>query len=400
VKTVPARTWLTTTVLAIGLASLFSDACYELIIPLLPGLITSLGGGSAALGLVEGVADALAAAFKLWSGQLADYSKHRRAWTAAGYVGVGIFMPALAFAMSLSAVLALRSLAWICRGFRSPIRDTLLVDDTDPAYVNRAFGFQRSLDTVGAVIGPAAAIALIAAHVPVREAILFGFIPGLLAGAMYIFVRERPRSVPPRERLHLALANLPAPFKRYLLGAGVFGLGNFSATMLVLVAIRAFEPYVGMQHAIAYGTALYLVHNIVNASLSYPASVLSEKIGSGRLLLAAFALYCVVGVLIASAATSIPVVIVAFVLAAAAIAIVEPMEATFATRLLPADRRGTGFGALAAVNGIGDFVSSAGVGLLWQMFGPTVAFGGAAAVCAVGIGLLAPLAWRGPATEG
>lgn len=390
----PARTWLTGTVVAIGLASLFSDACYELIIPLLPGFIASLGGGAAALGLIEGAADAFAAAAKLWGGSLADYTQRRRVWTAAGYVGVGLFMPAIAFAASIPAVLALRTGAWICRGFRSPIRDTLLVDDTDPNYVNRAFGFQRALDTVGAVIGPAAGIILVAAHVPLRDAILFGFIPGLLAGAMYFWVRERPRNVPPREKLHIALAGLPGDFKRYLLGAGVFGLGNFSATMLVLVAVRALEPLVGAHLAIVYATALYLGHNVIHASLAYPASVLSERLGSGRLLLISFGAFAGTCILVAFGSLSVPVVIVAFVLAATSIAILEPMEGTFATALLPAERRGTGFGALAAVNGVGDFVSSVGVGLLWQALGPLPAFGTAALVCAAGLALLAPLALK------
>ena len=385
------RTWLTTSVLAIGVASLFSDACYELIIPLLPAFLASLGGGAAALGLVEGLADALAAAFKLWGGQLADHTKRRRAWTAAGYLGVGLFMPAIALATSIPMVTALRSLAWICRGFRSPIRDTLLVDDTDPKYVNRAFGFQRALDTVGAVIGPALAIAFIAMHMPLRQAILFGLIPGVLAGAMYVFVKERPRTTPPRERLHIVLANLPSDFKRYLLSAGVFGLGNFSATLLVLVAMRAFAPYVTPAQAIVFATVLYLGHNALYASLAFPASVLSERIGTGRMLLAAFALFTSVGVLLAFGSMSIPVVIITFVLAATGFAILEPMEGTFATELLPAQRRGTGFGALAAINGIGDFFSSATVGLLWQAAGPAVAFGSAGALCALGLVLLAPL---------
>jgi MFS family permease len=387
-------TWLTGTVVAIGLASLFSDACYEGIIPLLPGFVTSLGGGAAALGLIEGAADALAAVFKLWAGQIADYTKHRRILTAAGYVGVGIFMPAIAFAASIPAILALRAAAWICRGFRSPIRDTLLVDGTDPKYVNRAFGFQRSLDTVGAVIGPAAAILLISLHVPVRDAILFGFIPGLLAGAMYFWVRERSRTVPPRERLHIALAGLPADFKRYLLGAGIFGLGNFSATLLVLIAIRALTPLVGGQSAIAYATALYLAHNVISASLSYPASVLSERLGSGRLLVISFGMFAATYALLAFGSASVPVVIICIVLAAMSIAILEPMEGTFATALLPAERRGTGFGALAAINGVGDFVSSAGVGVIWQAFGPLPAFAAAAAVCMIGIAVVAPVAMK------
>src|SRR5579864_5347403 len=185
--------WLTRSVIAIAIASLLSDACYELIIPLLPAFITSLGGGPAALGLMEGLADGIAFPFKLTGGVLADRTKRRRAWTMAGYLGVGIFMPAIALMQSVAGVVTMRAMAWAARGFRSPIRDTLLVDDTDPRFVNRAFGFQRALDTIGAVIGPALAMTLVAIGWSARDAIAFGLIPGLLAGTMYFFVRERPR---------------------------------------------------------------------------------------------------------------------------------------------------------------------------------------------------------------
>jgi len=384
--------WLTRSVLAIAIASLLSDACYELIIPLLPAFITSLGGGPAALGLMEGLADAIAFPLKLTGGVLADRTKHRRAWTMTGYLGVGIFMPAIALMQSTVGVVAMRAVAWAARGFRSPIRDTLLVDDTNPKYVNRAFGFQRALDTVGAVIGPALAMTFIAIGLQARRAILIAAIPGVLAGLSYLFVTERRRSTPPRAPLHLALKGLPQTFMRYLVAAGVFGAGNFSATLLVLVAMRALEPHVSGTLSVTYAIGFYLMHNAIQASTSYPASLLSERIGAGRLLAFAFALFTIVAAIIAIASTSIPAVVIAFVLAAVGIAIVEPMEGTFATQLLPADRRGTGYGVLASVNGVGDFVSSAGVGLLWQLFGPVVAFGSAAALCGAGTLLLLPIA--------
>lgn len=385
--------WLTRSVFAIAIASLLSDACYELIIPLLPAFITSLGGGPAALGIMEGLADGIAFPLKLAGGVLADRTKQRRAWTMAGYLGVGIFMPAIALMQSTVGVIGMRAIAWASRGFRSPIRDTLLVDDTNPHYVNRAFGFQRALDTVGAVIGPAVGMSLIAFGWQARNAILIGVVPGVLAGLSYLFVRERPRSMPPKAPLHLALAGLPADFLRYLVAAGVFGAGNFSATLLVLVAMHALAPHVPAALTVAYATGLYLVHNAIQASMSYPASVLSERLGAGRLLSIAFAIFTIVAVIIATASASISAVVIAFALAAVGVAIVEPMEGTFATQLLPAERRGTGFGVLASVNGIGDFISSAGVGVLWQAFGPAAAFGSAAALCGVGTVLLLPLAF-------
>lgn len=391
------RAWLSATVVAIGLASLLSDACYELIIPVLPAFVTALGGGALAVGAIEGIADGVAAVAKLWGGALADRTKHRRAWTAAGYVGVGAFMPAIGFAAAVPFVLVMRAGAWICRGFRSPIRDTLLVDAVQSPYINRAFGFQRALDTVGAVIGPAVAMALLAVRLPLKQVIFFAFIPGLLAGAAYLWVRERPRTLAPREPLHIVLRGLPREFKRYVLAAGVFGLGNFSTTLLVLVANRALTPIVGPAHAVAYGAGLYLAHNVIYAALAYPAGVLSERLGSGRLLGAGFLIFALMTALVALATTSVAVVAIAFVLAAVSIAIIDPMESAFATQLLPAQRRGSGFGALAAINGIGDLVSSAGVGALFQLLGAPAAFGAAGFICLVGFILLMPLTLRHPA---
>ncbi len=389
----PRSSWLTQTVLAVSIASLLSDACYESIIPLLPAFIASLGGGALALGAIEGLADALAAGFKLWGGQLADHSKRRRALAGAGYLCVGVFMPAIAFAQSIAGVAALRAAAWAARGFRSPVRDTLIVDDTDPKFVNRAFGFQRGLDTVGAVIGPATAMILLAHHVAVTTAIATGFIPGILAGAAYFFVREKPRTVPPRPPLRLAIAGLPISFKRYLVGAGVFGLGNFSTTLLVLAVIHAFTPIVGVIAALVYASGMYLGHNVISASLSYPLSVASERLGTGRLLVFAFGLFVAVCAILALASTSVAAIAVSFGLAAVASSIIDPMEATLASSLLSAQTRGTGFGVLAAVNGVGDFVSSAGAGALWQFAGPLAAFGASGIVCAAGIALVLPVVW-------
>jgi MFS family permease len=391
------RPWLTRSVFAIAIASLLSDACYELIIPLLPAFIVSLGGGPAVLGLMEGIADGIAFPLKLAGGVLADRTKRRRAWTMSGYLVVGIFMPAIALMQTTVGVIGMRAIAWAARGFRSPIRDTLLVDDTNPKYINRAFGFQRALDTVGAVIGPALAMSFIALGWQARNAILVGVVPGLLAGLSYLFVKERPRSTPPKAPLRLALAGLPKTFLSYLVAAGVFGAGNFSATLLVLVAMRAFAPHLNGTLTVTYATGLYLLHNLIQASFSYPASLLSERIGAGRLLSVAFALFTVVAVIVATASSSIAAIITAFVLAAIGVAIVEPMEGTFATQLLPAERRGTGYGVLASVNGVGDLISSAGVGLLWQAFGPALAFGSAAVLCGIGTVLLLPIAFaRGP----
>ena len=384
----PPRRWLTRTVLAISLSSFFSDACYEGIIPLMPMLVTVLGGGALALGLIEGIADALAAVFKLYGGVVADSSRRRRGWAAAGYVGVGLFMPAIGLATSVASIAVLRSFAWISRGFRIPIRNAMLADAGGTA-VNRVFGFERAMDSAGAVAGPIIALILVAAlHVSIQNAILVGVLPGILAAIMYFAVRDQRRTASPRTRLHVALAGLPSRFHRYLFASGLFGIGNFSATLLVLVATNLLVPRMGIAGAAALSTALYLIHNAAAAAFSYPAGMLADRFGSGRVLACGFALYVGAYVTLATAPESLVVIGIVFLLAGGGLALVEPMESAFATTLLPAARRGIGFGALAAVNGIGDLASSAGVGALWQVFGSRVAFLTAGIICALGLAAL------------
>jgi len=383
--------WLTPTVLAISLASLLSDACYEMVIPLLPVLVTALGGGAFVLGVIEGVSDLISAAFKLASGPVADTSTHRKAYAASGYLGVGIFMPLIALAHSIMALGALRSAAWIFRGFRGPIRDTLLVEGTDPAFVNRAFGFQRALDSAGAALGPAMGMVLVAFHANVRTVIALSAIPGLWAGLMYLWVVEKPRAARTARSMRSMFADLPGPFRRFLVASGLFGFGNFSATLLVLIAMRALLHDHDARVAVTLATAFYLAHNVILSVLTYPAGVLSERFGSGRMLCAAFAFFGVAYVVLAFFSTSVVAVAAVFAAAAIGIAIVDPNEGTFATKLLATARRGSGYGALAAVNGVGDFVSSAGIGALWQWAGPLPAFGAAAVLCFAGAAVQATL---------
>jgi len=149
--------WLNRTVLATGLASLFSDTSHEMATAVLPLFLVTLAGasGPAVLGIIEGCSDLLSSAAKLWAGSIGDHLRQRRFWCSAGYLVTALGKVSFALAGSWWHVLIGRAAAWFGRGFRSPLRDALLADDTTPENYGKAFGMERAGDSLGAVVGPA-----------------------------------------------------------------------------------------------------------------------------------------------------------------------------------------------------------------------------------------------------
>jgi len=185
--------WLTRGVAGIGTASLLADVGHEIPTALLPSLLTStLGAPATALGLIEGISDALAGTARLAGGAIADDPARRRQVAVGGYTATAALAALTGAATSIWQVGVLRAGAWAARGLRVPARNALLADVVPPTAYGRAYGFERTMDNLGAIAGPLLAIALIAA-VGVRAAIGLSVIPGLLAAAAIIYaIRHAP----------------------------------------------------------------------------------------------------------------------------------------------------------------------------------------------------------------
>jgi len=182
-----AGPWLTPGVRGIGLASLLSDLGHEIPTALLPSFLSSvLGARAAALGLIEGVADALSGIAKLAGGALADDPGRRQGIAVGGYATTAVLSAGIGLATSALTIGLLRAGAWTARGLRVPARNALLADAVDPSAFGRAYGFERAMDNAGAVIGPLVALGLIAV-IGIREAILVSVLPGLLAAVAILY---------------------------------------------------------------------------------------------------------------------------------------------------------------------------------------------------------------------
>lgn len=361
----PSARWLTRNVFAIGMLSLFSDMGHELVTALLPIFLASFGNGAAALGTIEGFSDAFSSIIKLWMSHYSDRIGKRKPILFVGYFATAL-LGAFAFVNALWQILLLRVFAWMGRGARGPVRDALLTDSVPKETRGRAFGFQSAMDTLGAIAGPTIGLSLVGV-LPIRHIFLISFLPGAITIFIVLFlVHEAPIEPQQHIRIMASLRELPPAFKRYVAAVGVFGLGNFAHTLLVLRAVALLTPIYGKLRADQIGLALYILHNVLYASGSYPVGILADRFSKMKLLSVGYALFgvCCLGFIKVDA--HLGGLVVLFVLAGVYIAIVDTVERATAADLLPSNRRGTGFGALALVNSFGDLISSLVVGLLWS----------------------------------
>ena len=383
----PTIRWLTRNVFAIGMLSLFSDTGHELTTAILPLFLQSFGGGAIALGTIEGVSDASSSLLKMWMAHYSDRIGKRKPILIIGYL-VTALMGCFAFVTRWWQLVAIRAIAWIGRGARGPVRDALLAESVPGEAHGRAFGFESAMDTIGAILGPAIALSLIGI-VSLRHIFLISFIPGTITVLIAIFlVKDVARAPQPHLEIWGSLRALPKPFLRYISAVGVFGLGNFAHTLLVLRAVVLLTPRYGTVNAGRMGVALYILHNVIYAAISYPIGVLGDRTNKKQILTLGYALFGLMCLLFMYSTTNLAILAIIFVLAGAYIGIVDSMERALAADLLPLSQRGTGYGALATINSFGDLLSSILVGFLWNRVSYTAGLSYAAILTLLGSILL------------
>lgn len=380
-------------VVGIGLGSLLSDTGHEMATAALPGFLRSLGAPAAALGAIEGIADAALSASKVAGGVLADRpGVERKALTAGGYAITAMGHGAFGLATAWPVLAAARAVSWVARGGKAPARDSLLVASVAPEQLGRAFGVERAMDSVGAIAGPLLAAPLILA-VGYRWLFALSIIPGLFAAAaVLLLVREAPRLVTATAALKAPMRTLlatPGAFRRLLAGVGLYGVGNFSATLLILRAAQLLADHGRTStRAAAVAVLLYAAHNAANAAFAYPAGAVADRLGRRPVLVAGVALFGIACALFALGSASLAVLAVLFIAVGASTALVETGEGAHAAELLDPAIRGRGFGLLGLVDGVGDLASSVMVGVLFTLASPAWGFVYAAVLSALATGVL------------
>ncbi len=371
------QSWLNRTVLGVGLTSLFSDWSHETATAVLPAFLAAIGAGPAWLGAIEGVADGLSSFAKLIAGHYTDRLKSRKPLAVSGYAFTALCTASFGLATHAYQILLGRVGAWLGRGVRSPARKALLAADVPPSAYGRAYGLERLMDTLGAIVGPLSALWLLEAtgH-SYRKVFFWTLLPGLVAVACFwLLVRER--LVPSRSKRSFfpGLKALPIPFRRLLLGVGIFGAGDFSHSLLILYASRMLAPRYGVAGAASLAVGLYTLHNVFYAGSAYLSGWLSDHVPGRKAVLAAgYALAGVTAILLCTGTRSLPLLVMIFLLAGLSIGTEEALEDSLSAELVPQEQHGMAFGTLAAVNAVGDLVSSLLVGSLWSAFNVQTAF--------------------------
>ena len=386
--------WLNRTVLGVGVTSLFSDWSHEIATAILPAFLASIGAGPAWLGAIEGIADGLSSFAKLAAGHFTDRLKKRKPLAVFGYACTALATSSFAFAAHAVHVLFGRAAAWLGRGVRSPAKKALLAADVSPEAYGRAFGLERLMDTVGAIAGPLTALCLLnITNHKYRAVFLWTLLPGMVAVlSFWLLVREHP--IEARKKLSFlgGLRSLPGNFRAFLLGVGVFGSGDFSHTLLILYATRMLTPAHGAARAASLAVGLYTLHNVFYAGSAYVSGWLSDHVPHRKAILAGgYVLAGVTAIFLTATPASLWLLGSFFVLAGVYVGTGEALEDSLAAELIPRAQHGMAFGTLAAVNAVGDFLSSLVVGFLWSAFSAKAAFSFSAVLFFLGALMIARL---------
>jgi len=379
-NTIKKSSWLNKNIFGVGLTSFFSDTSHEMTTVVLPSFLVNLVGNALApqfLGIITGLADGASSFIKIFSGWISDEIKNRKRLMVAGYAATGIFAGLTGFATNWIGALLFRTFAWMGRGLREPPRDALIADSVSPAVYGRAFGFHRAMDTLGAIAGPLFVFFALA-HLGVKNIFLISFIPGILAVfAVVLLTKDKKKEEGSQQSVGFwkDIASLPKEFRFFLAVMFVFGIANFNRTLILLRTQDILTPVSGLIVAGSLSVLLYALRNVFQAIADYVVGHLSDIFGR-KVLLAIFG-FLVFGIMSLGLAFPIPALwffVLIFALSGISAATYTALEKAYAADLLPAHLRGTGYGVLQTVDGVGDFISSFTVGFLWSSISPASGF--------------------------
>lgn len=359
-------------VFALGLVSLFMDVSSEMIHGLLPVfLVGTLGASALALGLIDGLGEAVASITKLFSGVLSDWTGRRRPLLLAGYGLAALTKPLFPLADSVGVVLGARLLDRFGKGIRGAPRDALIADITPPALRGAAYGLRQSMDTVGAFLGPLLAILLLFLNGnDIRAVFAWAVLPAALAVLTIVLLVREPQApraaVPARFPIRRdSIAGLGLPYWRIVLLGAVLMMARFSEGFLLLRGRDA-----GI--ATAWIPAILIAMNVVYALSAYPAGVLADRWPRLRLL-------AVSAILLALAELSLSIdgitaLLVGTLLWGLHMGCSQGLLAALVAASATAERRGTAFGLFNLVAGLVALLASGLAGVLWTVWGASLAF--------------------------
>jgi len=369
-----------------GLVSFFMDVSSEMIYPLVPLFLANvLGVNKSVIGLIEGIAESTASFLKVFSGWYSDRIGNRKWLMVGGYGISALSRPIVAVASVWQQVLAFRFVDRLGKGIRTAPRDAIIAESADRSSLGKAFGFHRSMDTFGAVIGPAIAFGLLSFFAnDFRLVFWLSMIPAAIAVLLIIFLitetaKHEQIDAPKPE---LGLSHFDWRFKFFVAIATLFAIGNSSDVFLILRAEQVGVPATMIP-------ILYLVFTLVYSLSAMPAGIAADRFGKKRLVLLGFLLFAAVYFGFAALASSMSVWFL-FALYGLFMGITEGVQKAFLATIIPAEFKATAFGVYNMCIGFALLPASFIAGRLWDKVSPSAPFyfGGMTALSAASLFLL------------
>ncbi len=359
---------ISSNIIFLGIVSFFTDISSELIMAVLPAfLFINLGTAPEIIGTIEGIAESMTSFLKLISGAVADKTGNRKRLTIAGYSLSNLVKPLMGFVCSWPQVLVLRIGDRVGKGIRTPPRDAIISDSTDERNMGRAFGIHRTLDQMGAVVGPLLAFALVA-PLGYSNIFLLTFIPGTIAiSVLFIFVKEPIRKeTTTKATLKGAKGIMDRKFSMYIGSATLYAAATVSYAFILLRGIEMGLPA-------EYTILIYAAIQAFHVFSSYPAGLVSDKFGRIRAVQIGYAVL-VLAFLTISLAPSIPIFIIGALLFGAHQGIVETTQRAIIPSLVPKEYKGTAFGVYNTAIGLVVLPSNIIAGYLFSVSGSASTF--------------------------
>jgi len=365
--------YITRTILIISIVSFFTDVASEMLYPVMPIFLESIGFSAFLIGILEGVAEATAGLSKGYFGKLSDLKGKRVPFVQVGYALSTISKPLMVVSSFPIWIFFARTLDRFGKGIRTGARDAILSDESTPENKGKVFGFHRSLDTLGAVAGPAAALLFLYFN-PEQYEILFliAFIPGTIAVFVSLLINEKKRE--PNETKSRAgfLSFLsywkesPSQYRRLVVGLLVFTLVNSSDMFLLLKAKEA-----GFNDTYVIG--MYIFYNFIYALFSFPLGILADKIGLKAVYIGGLAIFSMVylGMAYASTIEHFFILFIGYGIFSAA---TEGISKAWISNISKKEDTATAIGTYTAFQSVCTMLASTTTGLIWMYFGSTQAF--------------------------
>ena len=360
---------LTRNIIILGFVSLFTDLSSQMVFPLIPLYLISLGAGAWVVGLVEGAAETTASLLKVFSGYWSDKINRRKPFVFAGYSLSTITKPLFALTTSWPFILLVRVMERVGKGIREAPRDAIVAESADASVRGKAFGFQRAMDGLGSILGAVLAFILL----PIllyKNIFLVAFLPGIIAVLCILLIKEQKKSNVPTKKpttsFKVSIKELPWNLKLFIIASTIFALGNFGYAFLLL---KAKNIGLSDERTILLYVLFYTIYTIC----TIPAGIASDKIGRKPILITGYILFAAlsIGLLFVSQLNTLVII---FVIYGVFYAMIDGVERAFVVDLAPTNLKGTALGAFHTVTGLIALPGGLLLGLLWDTFSPNTTF--------------------------